>query len=207
MLFLIHLEGNPGTSFFPIPGRRGLPLNFVWLKQHLGGGGWRGEEGLDLLPSWTPQCSKGTIRAHSLRVMNELCSEVKYHSDLPSKEIKSTFKFPSRTCCPLWFWLSCSGALGALVDFFEVAGIDRFGLSYFNLDLAIRLPSGLPPLSPQDQPAPSLPSLVFLSSVTKPVRIVSKGWLRKALCSKTQRPRLPPAWPRLSPPCSQHFEK
>lgn len=40
-----------------------------------------------------------------------------------------------------------------------------------NLDLAIRLLSELPSLSPQPQPTHSFPSLVLPSSITKPVRI------------------------------------
>lgn len=87
------------------------------------------------------------------------------------------------------------GCFGYSCGFFKWVAL----ADLLNLDLAIRLLSGLSPSSPQPQPAHSLSSSVLPSSITKPVRILSMGRLHKVLCRKVQKLWLPPASPRLSP--------
>lgn len=120
------------------------------------------------LHSWAPQCSKGNIKAHSLRLTNEFCSEAKYLSDLTSTEINSTFKFPFSTSCPFLvisaIMLGCFGCFHRSFKWVALAGL-------LNLDLAVRLLSGLCPSSPQPQPIHSFSSMVLPSSIIKPVRV------------------------------------
>lgn len=174
-----------------------LPLNFVWLKQHLREKR-KGFFSIALsfyelkkkkkiylriiyttlpkvftyhllsLHSWAPQCSKGNIKAHSLRLTNEFCSEVKYLSDLTSTEINSNFKFPFSTCCPFLvisaIMLGCFGCFHRSFKWVALAGL-------LILDLAVRLLSGLCLSSHQPQSTHFFSSMVLPSSITKLVRV------------------------------------
>lgn len=118
----------------------------------------REEEGLGLLHSWTPQCSKGTVRAHVLGLTNELCSEVKLslRFALERKEVNLHISIQHTLCSPLWSRLH-AWVLGTLVWISEVGGTGRLAALGFGSEVAVRT-------APFEPPAPTNPFFAFFGS-------------------------------------------
>lgn len=131
-----------------------------------------------------------------------ICPEVNHHSDLPSKEIKSTCKFPFSTRCPLpEVSATMLGCFGYSCGFFQWVAL----ANVLHLHLAVRLLSGLPPLCPQLQPKPVLCLLWFFH----PLSLNLFEYSPWANCIKSCAVKLqfPSAWLRLSPLAHRTSEK